>query len=192
MPRKVRKYSAVVIGASAGGLEALSVIIPSLHKEFPLPVLVVQHISRDSGLTFTTYLDNISGVRVKEALDKESLQSGTVYFAPPDYHLMVESSSILTLSNEEPVNYSRPSIDVLFETASWVFGNRLIGVILTGASHDGAYGLACIAVRGGYCIIQDPATAFVPRMPGAALERVKPDSQLPVEKIGPLLNLLAG
>ncbi|MCD6333224.1 MAG: chemotaxis protein CheB [Bacteroidales bacterium] len=192
MPRKVRKYSAVVIGASAGGLEALSVIIPSLHKEFPLPVLVVQHISRDSGLTFITYLDNISGVRVKEALDKESLQSGTVYFAPPDYHLMVESSSILTLSNEVPVNYSRPSIDVLFETASWVFGNRLIGVILTGASHDGAYGLACIAVRGGYCIIQDPATAFVPRMPGAALERVKPDSQLPVEKIGPLLNLLAG
>jgi two-component system chemotaxis response regulator CheB len=183
-------YDAIVIGSSAGGLDALGILLPALDERLPVPVLVVQHISANSDSFIVTYFDKMCGLTVKEAEEKEELQPGVVYFAPPDYHLLVESDLTVSLSNEQKVNYSRPSIDVLFETASWAFGKRLIGVILTGANWDGAAGCKAIHDAGGLVVVQDPADAAVARMPEAVLERIKPGHLLKLAEIGPLLNSL--
>ncbi len=185
-----KKYHAVVMGASAGGLDVLSMILPALRAELPVPVMVVLHISPHSDSFLVTYLDQMSKVKVVEAADKAMMEPGKVYFAPPDYHLMAERDGSLSLSNEEKVNYSRPSIDVLFETALWVFGSGLIGVLLTGANWDGAKGMELIHKKGGYTIIQDPATASMPRMPEAAMEKFMPDAILRAEDIGQAINKL--
>jgi len=185
-----KKYRALVMGASAGGLDVLSMILPALKADLPLPVMVVLHISPHSDSFLVTYLDQMSGVKVVEAVDKVRMETGTVYFAPPDYHLLAERDGTLSLSNEEKVNYSRPSIDVLFETALWVYGGELIGVLLTGANWDGAGGMEKIHLGGGYTIVQDPSTASMPRMPESALEKFTPDAVLRAEEIGPALNKL--
>ena len=187
-PKKTFPYDAIVIGASAGGLDALGILLPMLHEKLPVPVLIVQHISATSDSFIITYFDRLCKLVVKEAEEKESLKPGHVYFAPPDYHLLVESDKTISLSNEEKVNYSRPSIDVLFETASWAFGNKLIGVILTGANWDGAAGCELIRKSGGMVVVQDPKTAAIARMPESVIERIKPDYVLPLLEIGPLLN----
>jgi len=189
---KKGNYDAIVIGASAGGLDALAVLLPSLKPDLRLPVMVVLHISPNSDSFLVTYLNQMSGIRVTEAADKELLQPGTVYFAPPNYHLMVEDRRTLALTNEDKVNFSRPSIDILFETAVWTFGSRIIGIILTGANWDGARGMELIQAAGGYTIVQNPAQAVVARMPESVIERIRPDKVLPVEAMGPLLNELAG
>jgi two-component system, chemotaxis family, protein-glutamate methylesterase/glutaminase len=181
-------YEAIVIGSSAGGLDALGVFLPLLHSGLPVPILIVQHISASSDSFMVTYFDRICGLRVKEGEEKEQLAGGTVYFAPPDYHLLVEADKTISLSNEEKVNYSRPSIDVLFETASWAYGKHLIGIILTGANWDGAAGCELIKNNGGLTIVQDPKTASVPRMPEAVIERFKPDHVLPLVDIAALIN----
>ncbi len=181
-------YEAIVIGTSAGGLDALGIILPMLNAALPVPILIVQHISASSDSFIVTYFDRLCSLRVKEAEEKELLQPGVIYFAPPDYHVLVESDRSISLSNEEKVNYSRPSIDVLFETASWAYKNKLIGIILTGANWDGAAGCEQIKNSGGLTIVQDPATAAVSRMPESAIEKFKPDHILKVEEIGPLLN----
>jgi two-component system chemotaxis response regulator CheB len=181
-------YDAIVIGASAGGLDALGIFLPMLDERLPVPVLIVQHISASSDSFIITYFDRLCKLRVKEAEEKEILKAGHVYFAPPDYHLLVESDKSISLSNEEKVNYSRPSIDVLFETASWAFGNKLIGIILTGANWDGASGCELIRKSGGMVIVQDPKTASIARMPESVIERFKPDYVLPLQEIGPLIN----
>jgi len=181
-------YEAVVIGTSAGGLDALGILLPALDARLPVPVVIVQHISASSDSFMVTYFDRLCSLTVKEAEEKELLKPGCVYFAPPDYHVLIESDRTISLSNEEKVNYSRPSIDVLFETASWAFANRLIGIILTGANWDGAAGSEIIKKSGGIIIVQDPKTAAVPRMPESVIERLKPDYILPVEEIGHLIN----
>lgn len=181
-------YDAIVIGTSAGGLDALGIILPGLDPRMPVPILIVQHISASSDSFIVTYFNRLCSLSVKEAEEKELLIPGSVYFAPPDYHVLVENDGTISLSNEEKVNYSRPSIDVLFETASWAYGNRLIGIILTGANWDGAAGLEQIKENGGLTIVQDPKTAAVARMPESAMERFRPDYILPVEEIGPLIN----
>jgi len=183
-------YDAIVIGTSAGGLDALGVILPMLDSGLPVPVLIVQHISASSDSFIVTYFGKRCNLTVKEAEDKELLKPATVYFAPPDYHLLIDSDRTISLSNEEKVNFSRPSIDVLFETASWVYGNRLIGVLLTGANWDGSAGLEKIKNAGGLTIVQDPDTAEAARMPATALERFTPDYILTLEEIGQLLNRL--
>ena len=160
---------AVVIGASAGGVQALSQILPALPAGFPVPVLVVVHIPphRDNAL-----VELFAGkclLAVKEAEDKEPLAPGTIYFAPPDYHLLVEAGGTVALSSDEAVNHSRPAIDVLFESAADAFGAHIAGVILTGANHDGAEGLRVLRAAGGQAIVEDPGTAEVATMPQAAL-----------------------
>lgn len=181
-------YQAVVIGVSAGGLEALSKIIPALQPDFPIPVLVVQHISPDSKSYLPVHLGKQSSVVVKEAEDKEILTPGVVYIAPPNYHLMIEPGGSIVLSVDERVNYSRPSVDVLFETAADAYGPHLIGIILTGANNDGAKGLARIKLLQGLTIVQRPETAHADAMPNAALAATKVDHILSVAEIAPFLN----
>ena len=160
---------AIVIGASAGGVETLSQILPALPADYPLPVMVVIHLPPDRRSVMTELFDQKCSLRVVEAEDKEPILPRTVYFAPPDYHLLVETDRRLSLSSEEPVLFSRPSIDVLFETAAFAYGPGLIGVVLTGASSDGANGLKAIAEAGGVTLVQTPELAYADAMPLAAL-----------------------
>jgi len=183
-----KPFDAIVIGSSAGGLDALGILLPMLDPALPVPVIIVQHISASSDSFMVTYFNRLCGMKVKEGEEKELLKPGVVYFAPPDYHLLVEPDHTLSLSNEEKVNFSRPSIDVLFETASWAYGNRLIGVILTGANWDGTSGCELIRKTGGLVIVQDPKTAAVSRMPESVIERITPDYVLPIEEIGRQIN----
>ncbi|KAK0350625.1 hypothetical protein LTR94_028280, partial [Friedmanniomyces endolithicus] len=143
---------AVVIGASAGAVQALLKILPALPAEFPAPVLVAVHVPADRDNVLAPLLQSRCRVRVKEAEDKETARPGVVYFAPSNYHLLVESNGDLALSSDEAVNYSRPSIDVLFESAADAYGAGLTGVILTGANEDGAAGLSAVAAAGGIAL----------------------------------------
>ncbi|WP_300670695.1 chemotaxis protein CheB [Desulfoluna sp.] len=187
----MKKYEAVVIGVSAGGLAALDAILPTLDASFMMPVLVVQHLSPDMESYLPLHLNMRCALHAKEAEDKESLRPGTIYVAPPNYHLMVEEDKTMALSAQARVNFSRPSVDVLFETAAEVFCDRLVGVVLTGANSDGAAGLAKIKQFGGLTIVQDPATAEVDAMPKAALKSTAVDYVLPLDCIGPFLQTLA-
>ena len=179
-------YELIVIGTSQGGLHALSTIVASFPKDFRLPVAVVQHRSKDSDDSMATFLRECGPLPVREVEDKEAIQSGWIYIAPPDYHLLVDGNAF-ALSTEAPVAYSRPSIDVLFESAAESYGRRLVGVVLTGANADGTHGLARIKEFGGYAVVQDPATAESPPMPKAAIAGAKVDRVLPLEQIGPFL-----
>lgn len=186
----VHLYDAVVIGVSTGGFQALEKILPRLHSEIPAPVFIVQHVSPDSNNYMTEHFSRRCRVRVKEAEDKETPAHGTIYFAPPDYHLMVEYCRTLALSADERVNFSRPSVDVLFETAAEAYGEKLIGIVLTGANSDGAAGLVKIKKMGGLTIVQSPETAEASAMPRAALAAVKVDHILPLEEIADFINRL--
>jgi two-component system chemotaxis response regulator CheB len=162
---------AVVIGASAGAVQALLTILPALPADYPLPVMVVVHVPADRGNVLVPLFQAKCQVMVKEAEDKEPVVGGVVYFAPSDYHLLVEADGgALALSSDEMVNYSRPSIDVLFESAADAYGSGLIGVILTGANHDGAAGLKAIVDAGGLAVVEEPVGAYAPTMPLAALD----------------------
>lgn len=161
---------AVVIGASAGAVQALLTILPVLPLDYALPVLVVVHVPPDRDNALVPLFQSKCRLPVKEAEDKETLIGGVVYFAPSDYHLLVETKGALALSMDEPVNYSRPSIDVLFESAADVFETALVGIILTGANHDGAAGLRAVVAAGGAAIVEDPAEAYADAMPRAALQ----------------------
>jgi two-component system chemotaxis response regulator CheB len=163
------KYEAVVMGTSAGGLFALTTILTALPADFPLPVMVVQHRSKEERTLLEEVLAQKCQIRIRQAEEKEKIEAGAVYFAPPDYHLLIESNRTFSLSSEERVNYSRPSIDVLFETAARVYRKKLLGIILTGANHDGAAGIAQIKKLGGSTIAQNPDSAQFPMMPEAAI-----------------------
>lgn len=159
----------VVIGASAGALDALSTVLPVLPADYPLPILVVVHLPPNKDSLFADILAAKCKVPVQEAEDKETIKPGTVYLAPPDYHLLMEKDGVLSLSSDEEVHFSRPSIDVLFESAADACGAALTGIILTGANQDGAAGLRAIADAGGTVIVQQPAQAQAATMPQAAL-----------------------
>ena len=182
------RYQAVVMGVSAGGMEALNTILPELPSDFPLSVIIVQHTHPTSDDFLARYLDEQCRVKVKEADEQEKILPGIVYLAPSNYHLLVEHDKILSLSTELPVNFARPSIDVLFETAADAYGEKVVGVILTGANHDGSQGLLTIKKAGGLAVVQDPETAEAYAMPQSAIETVQPDHILPLEKIGPFLS----
>jgi two-component system chemotaxis response regulator CheB len=160
---------AIVIGASAGALDALSRLLSPLPAGYPLPIIVVVHLPNDKKSMIAELLQAKCRIAVREAEDKESLETGTVYIAPSDYHLLVEPGLYLSLSNDEPVLFSRPAVDVLFESAADVFGAGLTGIILTGASNDGAQGLKAVMDEGGVGIVLDPREAYAPVMPEAAL-----------------------
>ena len=161
---------AIVIGSSAGALEALSSILPALPAGFTLPVIGVVHLPSDRRSILSELLQRKCLVQVREAEDKEPIEVGTVYLAPPDYHLLVETDKSLSLSSDEPVLFSRPSIDVLFESAADAYGCGLTGIVLTGANQDGAKGLRAVVAAGGAAIVQNPRGAFAAAMPEAAIE----------------------
>ena len=184
-------YKAIVVGTSYGGLEALDVILPALQKGFPLPVIIVLHIGDHSNETFINHMNSVCALEVKEAEGNEPIRPGVIYFAPPNYHLQVEDDFTFSLSTAEKLNFSRPSIDVLFESAAWVYTKSLIGVILTGANSDGANGMKIIKELGGKTIIQNPCSALSPAMPRAALKISKPEIRLKLEDIAAKLIELA-
>ncbi|WP_165223409.1 chemotaxis protein CheB [Aquisphaera insulae] len=174
---------AIVIGTSAGAVEALLAILPQLPREFRLPILIVVHLPADRESLLPGLLGARCLVDVREAEDKEPIAAGTVYLAPPDYHLLVEGDGSLSLSSEEPVLFSRPSIDVLFESAADAFGPGLIGVVLTGANNDGARGLRAIMDAGGIGLVQRPDLAYSSTMPQAALDACPGAQALTLDEI---------
>jgi len=161
--------TAVVIGASAGAVEALSALLPSLPAQYPLPIIIVVHIPPDKKSALVDLFRIRCAMQVREAEDKEPISAATIYFAPPDYHLLIEMDKTLSLSSDEPVLFSRPSIDVLFESAADAFGAGLAAIVLSGANQDGAKGLRAAVEAGGTAIIQDPDEAFASAMPMAAM-----------------------
>lgn len=178
---------AIVIGASAGAIDALSAILPHLPSHFPCPIMVVVHIPGDQKSLLVELFSMKCQMKVQDPDDKEPIRPGVIYLAPPDYHLLVEQDGILSLSNEEPVCYCRPSIDVLFDSAAEAYKNALIGVILTGANHDGADGLKRIGEVGGIMLVQDPDTAFASTMPEAALSACPEANKLGLKQIADYL-----
>ncbi|QIF03239.1 chemotaxis protein CheB [Roseimicrobium sp. ORNL1] len=180
--------AAVVIGASVGAIEALLSILPMLPAHYPFPVLVVVHVPPDRKSALAELFAPRCKIAVKEADDKEVLCAGTLYFAPADYHLLVEPDFTISLSNDEPVHFSRPAIDVLFQSAADAFGSDLTGVILTGASSDGALGLQAICANGGCALIQDPNTAEGETMPRAAIASCPNARVLRLEEVASFLN----
>jgi two-component system chemotaxis response regulator CheB len=176
------RYALVVVGTSTGGLHALTRLLAALPGSYRLPILIVQHRSKDSDERLGGILRASSQLPVREPEDKEPLESPGVYLGPPDYHLLVEQDGI-ALSTEEPVAFSRPSIDVLFESAAYSYGSAVIGVLLTGANRDGTRGLQEIKSRGGYVIVQDPESAESNYMPRHAVMNLLPDRVLGLEQI---------
>ena len=184
------KLKAIVIGASAGGREALKTILRVLPSNFSLPVMVAIHRHPHSDDYLENSLNRDCPMRVKQADEKEQIKQGTVYIAPPNYHLLIEDTGTLSLSVEQAVNYARPSIDVLFESAAYIYGDALVGLILTGANNDGARGLKEIKERGGLALVQDPETAEARAMPETAIAATAPDYILPLNEIGPFVKNL--
>lgn len=184
------RVDAVVIGTSAGGVDALLRILPALPESLAVPILIVIHLPRERDSLLPQIFQPKCARPVREAEDKEAIAPGTVYFAPPDYHLLVDDGPQLALSSDPLVNFSRPSIDVLFESAADAFGARLAAVLLTGASHDGAAGLEAVHRAGGVTVVQDPADAQVPVMVESALRRTAATFVLPLAEIERLLATL--
>jgi two-component system chemotaxis response regulator CheB len=188
------RIDAVAIGASAGGVEALSMLLPAVPAALRAAILIVLHLPRERASVLAEIFSSKCARPVREAVDKEPVEPGTVYFAPPDYHLLVDragpAGAHLALSADDLVNFSRPSIDVLFESAADVYGQRLIGIILTGANHDGAAGLAAVHEAAGITVVQHPDTAQSSLMPMAAIKRSPVDYVLTLEQIAELLRSL--
>jgi two-component system chemotaxis response regulator CheB len=185
-----RNIEAIVAGGSAGALEVLVSVLPALPAGFRIPVALVLHLLPDKPSYLAEVLASRCSLAVKEAEDKEPLAPATIYLAPPNYHLLIEKDRSFSLSIDEPVHFSRPAIDVLFETAADAYGHALAAVLFTGANEDGARGLARIKKLGGMTLVQAPETAFVRTMPEAALRLAEPDRILPPAEIGPFLARL--
>jgi two-component system chemotaxis response regulator CheB len=181
------RVEAIVVGASAGGVEALLRIFSRITPGFRLPIITVLHLPDDRRSQLAHVFGSRLPIPVKEADDKESIAPGTLYFAPAGYHLSVENDRSFSLSQEDRVYYSRPSIDILFDSAADAFGPGLAGVLLTGANNDGAQGLAQIKKYGGFTVVQDPDQSQARTMPEAALALQDPDYLLPLNDIGQLL-----
>jgi two-component system chemotaxis response regulator CheB len=180
----------VAVGASWGGLNALGRVLNALPGDFRLPVAVVQHRARDGRELLAELLGARSVLRVRESEDKDALTPGCVHLAPQGYHLLVERGHV-ALSVDRPVEFSRPSVDLLFESAAAAHGPATIGVVLTGSNADGAKGLRTLRRRGGFAIVQDPDDAERPEMPAAALAEAGADAVVPLAGVAPLLVELA-
>jgi two-component system chemotaxis response regulator CheB len=184
------RIDAVVIGASAGGVEALSVLLPALPAQSTAAVFIVLHLPRDRPSLLSEIFARKCALPVREAQDKESVASGIVYFAPSNYHLLLDQGPQMALSADDPVHHSRPSIDVLFESAAEVYRNRLLGIILTGANEDGAAGLAAVHDAGGMTVVQQPESAHSPQMVRSALKLRPADLVLSLDRIAAFLATL--
>jgi len=181
----------VVVGTSAGGMKALIALIEQLPKDFPVPLLVVQHISSDAtGDALLNTINKIGKLKCIHAKHGEKVKAGHIYLAPSDHHLMIEKNGCLLVTKGAQENRSRPAIDALFRSAASAFGNNTIGILLTGYLDDGTSGLITIQRCGGICIIQDPADADYPDMPKNALNQIKPDYCIPIAEMGGVLSTL--
>ena len=178
------RFDAIVMGGSAGAMKAMSVLLPYFPEKYTLPVIVALHLHPRQNRYFLEHFNKLCALNVKEADEKENIQPGYIYFAPPNYHLLIENNKTFSLSTDERVNFSRPSIDVLFESAASVYGARLAAVILTGANSDGADGLCAIKKKGGVVVVQDPQAAESSYMPAAALKVVQPDFVFGLAEMG--------
>jgi len=181
------RFDAVTIGASAGGVEALSELLPRLPADLRASIVVVLHLPRERPSMLAEVFARRCALAVREAHDKDALRPGTVYFAPPDYHVLFDRGPQIALSTEALVQYSRPSIDVAFESAAELFRERLLAMVLTGANEDGAKGLRTVQECGGTTIVQSPQTAKSSLMPASALRSVRADHVLPLEDIATLM-----
>jgi two-component system chemotaxis response regulator CheB len=185
--KKIMKHEAIVIGVSSGGMSAMKVIFSLLPQDFNIPIIIVQHINARSDSHWIKLLNEKSNLHIKEADEKEKIESGNIYIAPPNYHLLIEKDKTFSLTIDQRVNFARPSIDVLFESAAEVYRTKLIGIVLTGSNNDGANGLKRIKEYGGFAIVQDPKTAESAYMPASAIAVIEPDYILPLENIVELL-----
>ncbi len=184
------RYAFVAMGASLGGLNAVRTVLSALPSFFPMPVALVQHRMTDAGGDLAFVLRESCALPVREAEDKAPIEAGVVFIAPPGYHLLVEGDHF-ALSTEEPVEWARPSVDVLFETAAESYGRRLIAVVLSGTGEDGAAGLAAVERHGGMALVQEPETAYANGMPRAAGQAMRNEMTLPLAAIGPQLVALS-
>ena len=184
-------YEIIVVGTSWGGLSAVTQLIGDLPRRFEIPVVIVQHRHRESGHLLASILQDRTALCVCEIEDKAPIAPASVYIAPPDYHVLIEPG-FFSLSTDEPVRYSRPSIDVTFVSAADTYGARAVGVVLTGANADGSRGLKRIVDRGGLGFVQLPAIAESPTMPAAALRCVPNARALAIPEIANALTDLAG
>jgi two-component system chemotaxis response regulator CheB len=190
-PRPTARFM-IAIGGSAGSVEVLLVLLPALRADLAAAVAVVIHQPPSNKSLLTSIFEGRIALPVREAEDKEPIEAGTVTFAPPDYHLLVEPGGSFALCTTEPVHFSRPSIDVLFESVAYAYGPRVLGILLSGANADGAAGLARIARAGGHVWVQAPETAMARRMPEAALACVKPERILSPSAMAEALRSLGG
>ncbi|WP_317897102.1 chemotaxis protein CheB [Aurantibacillus circumpalustris] len=181
------QYKAIVIGVSLGGMNAMKVLFASLPSTFSIPIIIVQHIGARSDNMWINFINTTSNLKLKEVREKEKVELGNVYVAPANYHLLVEMDETFSLTIDQRVNFARPSIDVLFESAAAAYKDKLIGIILTGSNKDGAAGVKRIQEYGGLVVVEDPETAESNTMPLAAIATTKPDHILPLKKIVDLL-----
>jgi len=170
-----RNIKAIVIGGSAGSFPVALDLLSALPTNFSVPIIFAMHRLKHIKNGFVEALQTKSTIEVKEPYDKDKVKPGFAYVAPANYHLMIELAGTFSLSTEEMVHHSRPSIDILFKTAGYVYGKNMIGIMLSGANKDGAEGIFCAHKKGAYTIIQDPADSKVPTMPNAAINLFKPD-----------------
>jgi len=187
---RMQTIEIIVVGASAGGVEALTTVLTGLPKTFNTPIVVAQHMDPSAEMFFTDQLNKKLTMTVKCPDDKDPIVNKMVYIAPAAYHLLIEEDHTFSLSTDPRVKYSRPSIDVLFESAAEVYEEKLIGVILTGANSDGSLGLKKIKEYGGLTIVQDPNTAKVGKMPRSAMEESHVDYVLALQQIAKTLEKL--
>ncbi|MFN6997161.1 MAG: chemotaxis protein CheB [Aquincola tertiaricarbonis] len=182
---------AVVIGASAGGVQALQTLLAAVPAHFPAAIAVVLHLPPDRPSALASLLGASCALPVAEAIDKQPMLPGQVLLAPPDYHLLVEPDRSVALSVDAPLLYSRPAIDPLFESAAIAYGPALLGIVLTGASRDGSEGLAAVRRQGGQAWVEAPSTALVSTMPAAALAHAGADLVAPLDELGARLGAWA-
>jgi two-component system, chemotaxis family, protein-glutamate methylesterase/glutaminase len=179
---------AVVIGASAGAVEALKVLLPGVPQSARVPVVIVVHLPPSRPSLLPEVFGPRCLARVREPEDKESASAGTIWFAPSNYHLLLEKGRSFALSVDEPVRFSRPSIDVLFESAADVYGRKLCAIILTGANDDGAQGARAVRDAGGFVVVQDPTTAEAKEMPSATIALANPQLVASLPEIAEFLR----
>lgn len=185
------KCDALIIGGSAGSLDVLLKVLPLLNPKISFPVIIVVHRKHGTDSLLPELLSGRTKLRVKEINEKEPIEAGTIYIAPSDYHTLIEHDHSFSLDYSEKVNYSRPAIDVTFQTAAEVYREKLVCLLLSGSNADGVNGLKSVKAWGGTAIIQDPATAQVSYMPEQALIHVKIDSILRIEDMAEFINLLS-
>jgi two-component system, chemotaxis family, protein-glutamate methylesterase/glutaminase len=183
---------AIVIGGSAGGIDALLALLPALPQSYTLPIIIVLHLPDDRDSRLAEIFAARLAMPVREAVDKDTIRPGTIYFAGAGYHLSIEADHSFSLSCEPPLHFSRPSIDILMESAADAYGPALLGILLTGANDDGATGLYHIQECGGMTVVQDPSEAHIATMPAAAIDIFTPDKILKLQDIHALLLSLDG